>query len=246
MWNNTMGASLAEYGYKQLGWKQAYIVVDTSIDYTLSLGDYFADQFEALGGKVVGRDTYTAGDQDFSAQIQRIQGLAEKPDVLYITGIMPDLGTIVRQVRAAGIDIPIGGGDTYDDTSLFQLLGPELGNDIYMATHSWLGPEVGGEMTRFIDLYIAKYGEAPTSAFIVMGWDTVMAIARGIEKAGATDGAALAKALTEVDLDLLSGKLRWTSAADGHQPQKAAAIVKLQGGKASFLDWNLPETLPEP
>jgi len=246
MWNNIMGAAMAEYGYKELGWRTAYIVVDTSIDYTLSLGEYFGKHFEALGGKIVGRDTYTAGDEDFSAQVQRIQGLAEKPDVLYITGIMPDLGIILRQVRSAGVEIPIAGGDTYDDTELFGLLGEELGNNLYMATHSWLGPEVGGEMSRFIDLYKAEYGEPPASAFIVMGWDAVKILAQAIEKAGTTDGAAVARAMEELEFDLLSGKLKWTNAAEGHQPLKAAAIVEVQKGKPRFLGWMRPENPPQP
>jgi len=246
MWNNIMGAAMAEYGYKELGWRTGYVVVDTSIDYSTSLGDYFAEQFEKLGGKVVGRDTFTAGDEDFSAQIQRIKALPEEPDVLYITGVMPDLGTILRQVRAAGIETPMAGGDTYDDTELFKLLGPELGNNLYMATHSWLGPEVGGEMTRFIDLYKAEYGEPPASAFIVMGWDTVKVLAQAIEKAGTTDGAAVAKAMEEIEFDLLSGKLDWTSAEEGHVTLKAAAIVEVQGGKPSFLGWARPESPPEP
>jgi branched-chain amino acid transport system substrate-binding protein len=246
MWNNIMGAAMAEYGYKELGWRTAYIVVDTSIDYTLSLGEYFGEHFVALGGEVVGRDTYTAGDEDFSAQIQRIKALPEEPDVLYITGVMPDLGTILRQVRAAGIETPMAGGDTYDDTELFKLLGPELGNNLYMATHSWLGPETGEEMTRFIELYKAEYGEPPASAFIVMGWDTVKVLAQATEKAGTTDGAAVAKAMEEIEFDLLSGKLDWTSAEEGHVTLKAAAIVEVQGGKPSFLGWARPESPPEP
>jgi branched-chain amino acid transport system substrate-binding protein len=246
MWNNIMGAAMAEYGYKELGWRTAYIVVDTSIDYTLSLGEYFGEHFAALGGEVVGRDTYTAGDEDFSAQIQRIKALPEEPDVLYITGVMPDLGTILRQVRAAGIETPMAGGDTYDDTELFKLLGPELGNNLYMATHSWLGPETGEEMTRFIELYKAEYGEPPASAFIVMGWDTVKVLAQATEKAGTTDGAAVAKAMEEIEFDLLSGKLDWTSAEEGHVTLKAAAIVEVQGGKPSFLGWARPESPPEP
>jgi branched-chain amino acid transport system substrate-binding protein len=246
VWNNIMAAAMAEYGYKELGWKTAYIVVDTSIDYTLSLGDYFEQHFTSLGGEVVGRDTYTAGDEDFSAQIQRIQALPEEPDVLYITGIAPDLGTILRQVRAAGIETPMAGGDTYDDTELFALLGPELGNNLYMATHSWLGPEAGGEMPRFVDLYEAAYGEPPVSSFIVMGWDTVKILAQAIESAGTTDGAAVAQAMEDMEFDLLSGKLKWTSAEDGHETLKAAAIVELQGGEPSFLGWSRPESPPEP
>ncbi len=246
MWNNIMGAAMAQYGYDELGWRTAYVIVDTSIDYTLSLGDYFAEHFEALGGQVLGRDTFTAGDEDFSAQVQRIRALAEEPDVLYITGIMPDLGIILRQVRAAGIEVPMAGGDTYDDTELYGLLGKEQGNNIYMVTHSWLGPETGPEMVRFMELYEAEYGEPPVSAFIVMGWDAVKVLAEAIEAAGTTDGAAVAKAMAEMQFELLSGTLTWTSAEEGHQPLKAAAIVELQGGEPNSLGWVHVESPPEP
>jgi branched-chain amino acid transport system substrate-binding protein len=246
MWGNTMGAAMAQYGYDELGWRTAYIIVETTFDYNRTLGEYFGQHFETLGGKVIGQDAYTTGEQDFGMQIQKVKDLSAPPDVLYITGVMPDLGLALQQFRNAGVDTPIAGGDTYDDASLFALLGPELGDEIYMATHSWLGPEVGGEMTRFIDLYTQAYGEAPTSAFIVMGWDTVMALAQAIEKAGSTDGAAVAQAMESMEFDLLSGKLTWSSAADGHQPVKSAAIVKLDGGKPTFLGWALPETLPTP
>jgi branched-chain amino acid transport system substrate-binding protein len=246
MWGNTMGAAMAEYGYKKLGWRTAYIIVETTLDYSLSLGRYFGEQFTSLGGQIVGQDTYLTGDQDFSAQIGRIKALPKKPDVLYISGVMPDIGLVVSQVRQAGIKTPIAGGDTYDDTSLFDLLGPEMGSDIYMATHSWLGPEAGWEMTRFMDLYQAEYGQPPVSSFIVMGWDTVQVLARAIGTTGTTEGDALAQAMEKIQFSLLSGNLRWTTSAEGHQPVKAAAIVQLQGGKPSFLNWILPESLPKP
>ncbi len=115
-----------------------------------------------------------------------------------------------------------------------------------MSTHSWLGPETGPEMERFIGLYEAEYDEPPASAFIVMGWDAVQVIAQAMEAAGTTDGAAVAKAMEEMEFDLLSGKLNWTDATDGHQPLKAAAIVELQGGQPSFLGWYQVESPPEP
>jgi branched-chain amino acid transport system substrate-binding protein len=115
-----------------------------------------------------------------------------------------------------------------------------------MATHSWLGPEAGWEMAHFIQVYEAEYGEPPASSFIVMGWDTIQVIARAIGTAGTTDGAAVAQAMERADFSLLSGSLDWTSAAEGHQPLKAAAIVMVQGGEPSFLAWYKPASVPEP
>lgn len=246
MWNNIMSAAAAEYAYNELGWRTAYVVADTSIDYSLSLGDYFTEHFTTLGGEVVGSDTYLQGDADFGAQIQRIQALESEPDGLFISSYAPDLGTIVRQTRAAGITTPIFGGDTYDDSEFWAVVGPELGNDIYFATHGWLGPEAGDALPDFIARYQAKFGQDPATAFTLTGWDSIQIFAQAMEAAGSTDGAAVAQAMEEMTFDLLSGHLDWTPAAEGHQPLKEVAIVQLQGGEASFLGWIAPENPPAP
>ena len=71
-------------------------------------------------------------------------------------------------------------------------------------------------------------------------------LAQAIEIASDTDGAAVAKALEENEFDLLTGKLSYSSAADGHYPAKAAAMVALSKGKPSFLGWRQPENPPAP
>jgi branched-chain amino acid transport system substrate-binding protein len=67
-----------------------------------------------------------------------------------------------------------------------------------------------------------------------------------MEKAGSTDGAAMAKAMEDNTWDLLTGELDWEPAADGHETHKQAAMVKLTGGEPEFLGWLLPESQPEP
>jgi len=46
--------------------------------------------------------------------------------------------------------------------------------------------------------------------------------------------------------NLLTGTLDWSDAADGHEPNKTAAIVKLVNGEPIFIEWAAPEYLPEP
>ena len=246
MWNNIMSAGAAEYAFNELGWRTAYVVTDTTIDYSLSLSRYFIEHFESLGGEVFAEDTFLQEDQDFSAQIQRLQGLPEEPDGLFISSYMPGLGTIVRQVRSAGIETEIMGGDAYDTTEFFEVLGSDLGNNIYFATHGFLGTEAGEGMANFIEKYEAEYGVPPETSFILPGWDTIVILQEAIEEAGTTEGAAVAKAMEELEFDLLSGKLNWTSAAEGHQPLKEVAIVEVQGGQPSFAGWISPANPPAP
>jgi branched-chain amino acid transport system substrate-binding protein len=246
MWNTTMGAAGAEYAVNERGWKKGYVVTDQFIDYTKSLSRYFVAHFQALGGKVLLEDKYTQGDQDFSAQLARLKALPEKPDVLFISSYMPDLGTIIRTIREVGIDTPIIGGDSYDDPGLFGALGEKFGNQVYFVTHTWSGPDAGPEMQRFLKLYAAHYGAPPDTAFVATGWDTVMLMAEAVKAAGTTDGAAVAKALVGRDFDLLTGKLSYKPAAEGHAPDKAAALVGLKAGKPYFVGWRRPRNPPPP
>jgi branched-chain amino acid transport system substrate-binding protein len=246
MWNTTMGAAAAEWGMQEKEFQSAYVVTDTFIDYTKSLSTYFKEAFEHAGGKIIGSDTYTQGDQNFSAQLQRIKSLSEQPDVIFVSSYMPDLALIIREIRSAGIDTPIMGGDSYDDPQLPKVLGDKFGNDIAYATHSYLSPDAGEQMADFLKLYKEKNGEDPDTALVATGYDTVMVLAQAMEKAGTTEGAAVAKAMENTDFSLLTGKLSWSSAADGHAPSKEAAMASVDGGTTAFEGWFEPAWVPEP
>lgn len=246
MWNTTMGATAAEYALNEQGWDTAYVVTDQFIAYTQSLSRYFIAHYLDIGGTILGEDTYTQGDQDFSAQLARLRALEEEPDVIFISSYMPDLGTIIRSIREAGIDAPIMGGDSYDDPGLFEALGQNFGNDIVFVTHTWMGPEAHPEMETFIEAYREMHGEAPDTSFVATGWDTIMLMAEAVEIAGTTQGEAVAAALEENEFDLLTGTLSYRSAEEGHAPDKAAAMVSLTDGEPSFLGWRRPENPPAP
>jgi branched-chain amino acid transport system substrate-binding protein len=246
MWNTTMGAAGAEYAYNQKEWRSVYVVTDTFIDYTKSLSRYFIAAFGDMGGEVIFEDTYTQGAQDFSAQLARIKALEKQPDFIYISSYMPDLGTIIRAIREAGITTPIMGGDSYDDPGLFQAVGADYGNEIYFTTHSWVSPDTSPEMKSFMDAWNAKYGKEPDAMWIVTGWDAVQILAQAMEKAGTTDGAAVAKVMEDTEWNLLTGKLNWSDAAGGHETDKEAALVALSAGKPSFIGWVRPAKIPPP
>jgi branched-chain amino acid transport system substrate-binding protein len=245
MWNTTMGAAAAQYAQEQ-GWKSAYVVTDDFIQYTKDLSQYFIAHFQTLGGTIVFEEKYTQGAADFSAQLARIKALPELPDFFYISSYMPDLGLIIRTLREAGISQPILGGDSYDDPGLFKALGPEYGSDIIFATHTWVSPDTSPQMAEFLKAYEAKFGGPPEAMWAATGWDVVHILAGAMEKAGSTDGAAMAKAMEENTWDLLTGELDWEPADKGHETHKQAAMVKLTAGVPAFLGWLLPESQPPP
>ena len=246
MWNTTMGATTAEYMYNEKGLKSVYVITDDFIDYTKSLSRYFIVRFKELGGNVMFEDTYTQGQADVSAQLARIKALPEQPDFIYVSSYMPDLALIIRTLREAGLNMPVVGGDSYDDPSLFEALGAQYGNEIYFDTHGYLSDEANPNYSAFAEAYEAKFNKAPDAVWIMPGYDAVMVLAKAMEEAGTTEGAEVAKAMEETEFDLLTGKLDWSDAESGHEPNKAAAMVSLTAGKPSFIGWKVPEKLPKP
>jgi branched-chain amino acid transport system substrate-binding protein len=246
MWNTTMGAVAADFAVKEKGWKTAYVVTDQFIAYTKSLSKYFVEQFKADGGEILLEDTYTNGDNNFSAQLARLQALGKKPDVIFLSSYGQDIGAIIRALREVGYDAPVMGGDAYDDPAMHEALGEKLGNDVFFVTHTWMGPEAHPDMPKFIDLYTKMHGAAPDTSFVSTGWDTVMMMAEAVKAAGSTDGAAVAKALEDGEFKLLTGDLNYGTAEEGHAPNKAAVMIELKGGKPSFVGWRRPESVPAP
>ncbi|MFN8592303.1 MAG: ABC transporter substrate-binding protein [Thermomicrobiales bacterium] len=244
MWNQTMAAAAAEFAFNDKGWKTAATLVDQGTEYTKSLGEYFVEAFEHLGGTIVNEDTYQINDMQATAQAQRLKELDPQPDVIFVSSQMPDYSAIIRDLRSAGVTAPIMGGDSMDTADFYKALGTDLGKDIFISTHSFIGPEAGPAMEKFIADFNAEYGRNPEVAFNAMGWDAIQVLAKGIEKAGTTEGAALAKALEGTEFDLLSGKLVWSDAASGHFPDKEAFIIEIKDGAPTFVKRTKPSWTP--
>jgi branched-chain amino acid transport system substrate-binding protein len=245
MWNQTMSAAAAEFAFEQQGWATAATLVDTTTEYTQSLGEYFVEAFDHFGGEIVSEDTYQQGDMQIDAQIQRLEELETPPDVIFLSTNMPDYAMMVRELRAAGFEQPLMGGDAMDTVEFYPAVGEDLGNDIFISTHSFVGAEAGEAMEEFLTLYEEEYGNPPETAFAVMGWDAVNVIAQAAEEAGTIDGAELAVAMEEMNFSLLSGELDWSSADEGHVPNKEAYILEVASGKPTFVTRIAPSWIPE-
>jgi branched-chain amino acid transport system substrate-binding protein len=244
MWNQTMSAAAAQFAIEQ-GWTNAATIIDSSTEYTQSLGDYFKETYEHLGGTLVSEDTYVMGDMQLNAQIQRLKELPEPPQVIFLSTNMPDYAMMVRELRAAGLDMPLLGGDAMDTADFYPAVGPELGNNIFISTHGFLGPEAGEATAEYLRLYEEKDGGPPETVFAIMGWDVIYVLADAIERAGTTDGPALAKALEEGTYEMLSGNLDWADAAGGHAPSKEAFILEVKDGQPTFVQRLKPDWTPE-
>jgi branched-chain amino acid transport system substrate-binding protein len=240
--DNVQAAAGAEFGFKTYG-KSAYLLSDKGVEYTTLLGQFFKDRYTQLGGQLVLEDTYDDKATDFSAQITKLKALDKQPDFYYIAAMPYNVGPVVKQLRDAGLNGPVIGGDGYDTPDLVSVAGPAAEN-VFFSTHALMDKDNGTDgIKKFIAAYNKEYGHDPENAFAALGYDSVYLLVDAIKRANSTDAKAIQKALNETkDFKAITGAI--TFANGSHVPQKGVTLIAIKDGKFTLGQEIVPEVVP--
>jgi branched-chain amino acid transport system substrate-binding protein len=223
------GTVAANFASTDLKVKNAAIIIDSSSDYSKGLAASFQKSFEGNGGKVVAEEAYIAKDTDFNAILTNIK--AKNPEFIFLPGFYEEVGLIIKQARALGIDVPIMGGDGWDSPTLVDIAGADPLNNTFITNHYSSG-DSDPKVQDFVKAFEGKYDGKSPDAFAALGYDTAYYIADAVKRAGSGDPEKIKKALEETDgLALVSGNLKLDK---NHDPIKAAVILEYKGGKQEF------------
>jgi branched-chain amino acid transport system substrate-binding protein len=246
--DNTQAAAAAEYAYNELGARKVYILWEKGIEYTTILAEYFQTRWEELAGSdsVLLVDFYLQGDPNVPGQITKLKGLSEQPDVLFLASEPDDSGPVVKQFRDAGFEQPIFGGDAYDTPLLVEVAGPVT--DVYYTAPGLLAADAGTDMGKeFYKKYVDAFGHPPENAFAALGYDSVMVLAKAMEDAGTTEGAAVIAAIEKIkDMPAVAGNLSYGPSLAEHTPKKQVAIIRTVEGELTLASMYAPTQVPEP
>ncbi|MEH7011131.1 ABC transporter substrate-binding protein [Neobacillus niacini] len=223
------GTVAANFASKDLKVKNAAIIIDSSSDYSKGLAASFQESFEGNGGKIVAEEAYVAKDTDFNAILTNIK--AKNPEFVFLPGFYEEVGLIIKQARALGIDVPIMGGDGWDSPTLVDIAGADPLNNTFITNHYSSG-DSDPKVQEFVKAFEGKYKGKSPDAFAALGYDTAYYIADAVKRAGSGDPEKIKKALEETDgLALVSGNMKLDK---NHDPIKAAVILEYNGGKQEF------------
>lgn len=223
------GQIAANFALNNLKVKNVAIFSDSSSDYAKGLAKSFKETIEKDGGKVVAEESYVAKDTDFKSTLTRLK--SKKPDFIYIPGYYEEVGLIIKQARAAGIDIPLMGGDGWDSPKMVELGGKEALNNTFFTNH-YSSEDPDEEIQKFVGAFKKANGDQAPDAFNALGYDTVYWLKDAIERAGSTDGEKVKDALASTkDLSLVTGTF---SVDENHHPVKSASVLEFKEGKQVF------------
>lgn len=241
IWNDTIqaGAS-AQHAYEN-GYRSAYLLRSNEFPYVEDLPTYFADAFEHYGGEVLGEEQFRVDAGDYSAIVTTITGLDPAPDVIYSPQINPDSVLFMRQLRSAGVEVPVYTPDTNDAPNVLD--GGEAVENMPITTHGFPLPD--SELKAFYDRYEEAKGQRPDTVFYALGYDEIYALKQAIEDAGSAEPSAIMEAMENLtNFEGLTGT--WSMNPETHMAEKPVTLIAIEDGEFIYLDSFYPDYVPEP
>jgi len=206
--------------------------------YGQGLVEAFTKAFVAGGGKVVAAQTINPDDKDFSSVITNVK--TANPAVVYYGGEYPQAGPLSKQMKAAGLNVPLMGGDGIYDPSYVDLAGSAANGDL--ATSVGAPVDTLASAKAFVAAYTAAGYKDPMGAYGAQSYDAANAIINALKTslAKAADAksarADTVTAVGSVSFDGATGKISFDKFGDS--VSKVITVYKVTGGK-----WATEKTL---
>ncbi len=221
----------AKFAMEKLGAKTAFIMLDQANDYVKGLAEAFEKTFTESGGTIVGKESYTATDADFSAILTKVAD--SKPDVVYLPDYYNIVNLVAKQAKEKGINVPFVGGDGWDSSDL-DVVAAAGG---YFTNH-YSPEDPRPEVANFLKAYGEKYKDetgAPKvpDALAALAYDATNMLLQAITEAGDADTDKVRVALENIRFNGISGTITMDSK---HNPVKSAAILAVTESGVKFQD----------
>lgn len=231
------GATMAEWAYEKRGMKTAYVLVDDTLEYTKSMCAGFDWMYKKVGGKIAEQDTFKNGDASIATQITRLRNTManQKIDALMICTYVPGGGSAIRQIRAAGIDLPILTGDGLDGTYWLSAV-PNLSNFYVVTLASVYGEDPRPDVAALTQRYKAKFGDTPATQFAYPIYAALQLWAKAVTKANSLDAAKVVAIMnTYRNEDTIIGARTFTDKLHT-QNSVPYLIAEVENGKGKIVD----------
>lgn len=221
------GAYAADYAYNVAKKKKAF-VVDDKQTYGAGLAKIFQEQFAKQGGKVIGTDHVNTGDRDFSTLVTKIKNSGA--DILYYGGQYDESEVLTKQLKAAGANIPLLGGDGMFSDTYIKTAGKSAEGDL--VTSIGVPVDTLPAAKDFVATYKAKKYPGDYGTYGSYSYDATTAIIKAVGqvvKDGKTPDDARSQIVDAVQkntFDGISGKIAFDQYGDTTNKQLTVYQVK--------------------
>jgi branched-chain amino acid transport system substrate-binding protein len=212
--DNAQGRYAAGFVYNDLGFKNVAIIHDKKT-YGQGLTAVFEEEFKKLGGTITTLQTINPDETDYSAVVTTVK--ATNPELVYYGGEYPQAGPLSSQMKAAGLNVPLMGGDGIYDPTYIELAGAAADGDY--ATSVGAPTEELDTAAQFVSDYEAANYPDPYGAYGAYSYDSANAILNALRTVdpsltGDDLRAAVLEAVQSVSFDGVTGPVSFDEFGD--------------------------------
>ncbi|WP_033318001.1 branched-chain amino acid ABC transporter substrate-binding protein [Streptomyces yerevanensis] len=223
------GPFAAQYIFNDAKKKKVF-VIDDKKTYGAGLAGTFTTEFKKLGGQVVGTEHIDPETKDFSAVATKVKNSGA--DVVYYGGEYPQAGPLSKQIKAAGANIPLAGGDGIKDDVFIELAGKSGTGDL--STSVGAPVEELPSAKEFVANYKAAGYKEPYGAYGGYSYDSAWAIIQAVKTVMEdNDGklpddarAKITETMQNVSFDGVTGKVAFDEYGDAVNKQLTVYSVE--------------------
>ena len=175
-------------------------------DFGKSLANGFKEKSAEFGIEIINEYEYSIKDREFGSIVTKVK--SDNPDGIYASGYFFTAGPLVRQLRAAGISVPIIGQEGYDSQKFIEIAGPDAEGVII--TTSLDRDSVDPVTQNFIKGFEAK-AEYPTDMVAASAHTAVLVLADALGRASDDSSAALRDAIASANVDASTGHIAFNA-----------------------------------
>jgi branched-chain amino acid transport system substrate-binding protein len=238
------GYVMAEWANMEKGYTHAFMIADKTFSgYNLEVCKGFEKRWKELAGDagLVGTDTVSSSDTSIAATITRIKNASPAPDFIFMCSEPPSSPGWLRQIRAAGLDIPVL-LDMAQDGNYWLKAVPNINDIYYPSAASIYGDDPSPDVNDFVKTFTEKQGNPPDTAYSLFGAAVMDLWKQAVEKAGTTEGAAVQKVLETFNkVPTIVGDTTYTGTSH-IALDRPMEIMQVQNGKISYLEtWQVKQ-----
>lgn len=214
------GQELARFAHDSLGARRAAALYNAASPYGREIVTLFRETFEALGGRVVGEETFDADDPETVApQVERL--VASRPDVLLLPNFTSRDSVHFQLARRLGFTGRLLGSDSWDAVALSRR--PEVQGAIILANWDRRRDTPAGR--TFHRAFAERHPGEPVRATAAATYDAVQLLALAAGRAGVRTGGALMDSLRALGpYDGAFGRYRFVGTGD---PVRGAVLLEV-------------------
>ena len=187
---------------------QRIAIIHDKQQYGEGLARSVQDSLKAGGANIVFFDGITAGEKDFSALVARLK--KENIDFVYYGGYYPEMGQILRQARANGLQTQFMGPEGVGNASLSNIAG-DAGEGMLVTMPKRYDQDPANQ--SIVDALKAEKKD-PSGPYVWITYAAVQSFAQALDRASSNEPLALVNDLKANGAKTVIGPLNWDEKGD--------------------------------